>query len=126
MICPRCGMEYFGNGGCPRCGPAARTVCPRCGSPVAGTFCSNCGARVSPVSGMQDSSNKNKWIAFFLCLFLGTLGIHRFYVGKAGTGVLWLLLFWLMPFKLWTIAVLVDLITIVMGRFRDKQGFYLR
>lgn len=31
---------------------------------------------------------RKRWTAFFLCLFLGFLGIHRFYVGKAGTGVL--------------------------------------
>ncbi|MDE7246173.1 MAG: NINE protein [Oscillospiraceae bacterium] len=123
MVCPYCGKEYFGSGGCPRCGPGARTFCPRCGSPADGPFCSRCGAKVSPSTA--DSSDKNKWAAFFLCLFLGGLGIHRFYTGKVGTGILWLLLF-LLPFKLWTVAVLVDLITIVMGKFRDKQGRYLR
>lgn len=33
---------------------------------------------------------KNKWIAFFLCLFLGYIGAHRFYEHKIGTGILWL------------------------------------
>lgn len=50
---------------------------------------------------------KNKWVAFFLCFFLGYLGIHRFYEGKVGTGILWLL-----TCGLGGIGVLVDLILI--------------
>ena len=34
---------------------------------------------------------KNKWVAVLLCLFLGYLGAHRFYEGKIGSGILWLL-----------------------------------
>lgn len=33
---------------------------------------------------------KNKWVAFFLCLFFGCFGIHKFYEGKIGMGVLYL------------------------------------
>ena len=33
---------------------------------------------------------RNKWVAFFLCLFLGFLGAHKFYEGKAGAGILYL------------------------------------
>ena len=36
-------------------------------------------------------SDKSRIVAALLCFFLGYLGIHRFYVGKIGTGVLWLL-----------------------------------
>ena len=34
---------------------------------------------------------KKRLVALLLCLFLGGLGIHRFYVGITGTGVVWLL-----------------------------------
>lgn len=33
----------------------------------------------------------NKWIAFLLCVFLGVLGFHKFYEGKVGAGILYLL-----------------------------------
>ena len=32
---------------------------------------------------------KNKWIAFFLCLFLGYVGAHKFYEGKILLGILY-------------------------------------
>ena len=60
---------------------------------------------------------KSKWVAFFLCLFLGGLGIHRFYVGKIGTGILYIL-----TWGLFGIGVIVDLIVILVGGFRDKWG----
>ena len=34
------------------------------------------------------NSNKSKVVAAVLCFFFGGLGVHRFYVGKVGTGVL--------------------------------------
>lgn len=37
------------------------------------------------------SRKRSKWTAFFLCLFLGWLGAHKFYEGKTGMGVLYLL-----------------------------------
>lgn len=62
-------------------------------------------------------SSKGRLVALLLCIFLGYLGIHRFYVGKIGTGLLWLL-----TGGLFGIGILVDLIFIVCGTFRDSEG----
>ncbi len=55
--------------------------------------------------------------AAILCFFLGVLGVHRFYVGKIGTGILQLLTGG--GFGIW---VLVDFVMIVVGSFTDANG----
>jgi len=68
-------------------------------------------------------SEKSRLAATLLCLFLGLLGIHRFYVGKIGTGILLLLLSATGIGELWCV---IDFIIIVCGGFKDKQGNYLK
>ncbi len=62
-------------------------------------------------------SDKGYVPAILICLFLGGLGVHRFWVGKIGTGILMLLTFG--GLGIWA---LVDLIMIICGKFTDKEG----
>ena len=58
--------------------------------------------------GFVGGKPKNKWVAFCLCFFLGFLGAHKFYEGKAGMGILYLFTCGLFGF-----GVLIDLIVIL-------------
>ncbi len=69
----------------------------------------------------QNISAKSKGVAAVLAFFLGYLGIHRFYVGKIGTGILWLL-----TLGLCGIGQLIDFIMILCGSFKDKDGAVLK
>ena len=66
-------------------------------------------------------SNKNKWVALILALFFGVFGIHKFYVGKIGMGILYLL-----TGGLFYIGVIVDLVIILTGSAKDSEGKILR
>ena len=43
------------------------------------------------VNNTTNGREKNKWIAFLLCFFLGGIGAHKFYEGRVGQGILYLL-----------------------------------
>lgn len=70
---------------------------------------------------MSNVSKKNKITALILCVLFGFLGVHRFYVGKIGTGLLYLC-----TFGLFFIGYIVDIILIITGKFTDKFGLELR
>ena len=88
---------------CKHCGakiPEAAVVCTACGCQVEEIKKSDQPSIVITNTNMNTNTNvnanalkkeKNKWVAVLLCVFLGGLGIHRFYQGKIGTGILWLL-----------------------------------
>lgn len=95
--------------------------CKHCGAkiPDQAVICTSCGGQVETLqreqsqqpsviinnSNMNTNQNvnqnyngggrrgreKNKWAAFFLCFFLGYFGAHKFYEGRVGMGILYLL-----------------------------------
>jgi TM2 domain-containing membrane protein YozV len=78
-------------------------ACPGCGAPQQEQASSRSLKRILP--------------AAILCFFFGVFGVHRFYVGKVGTGILQL--FTLGGFGIWAF---IDFIMIVVGSFRDSDG----
>jgi TM2 domain-containing membrane protein YozV len=81
--------------------------------------CVKCGAAVSSAAAesVQDASNREWLVTLLLCWFLGVFGIHRFYTGHTGIGVVQLLT--LGGCGIW---VLIDFIMIIIGSFKDANG----
>lgn len=68
-------------------------------------------------TGLEKNTGKLQIVAFLLCFFLGLLGIHRFYLGYTGMGVLYLL-----TFGLFGIGWLIDLILLIIPNGLTPKG----
>ncbi|MEI6409685.1 MAG: TM2 domain-containing protein [Bacteroidota bacterium] len=122
MYCRNCGNEVSEKA----------IMCVACGTPPnAGTkYCYNCKAETAPNAivcmscgvGLKDNHAVNgegkDWLTtLLLCIFLGGLGIHRFYTKHTGIGVIQLLT--LGGCGIWA---LIDLIQIITDKFKDADG----
>lgn len=97
---------------CENCGAIIdrkAVVCPYCGVQVGSLVCAR--------PRKEGSSEKSRLVAFILVWFLGVFGVHRFYVGRIGSGILWLL-----TGGLAGIGALIDIIMIATGKFKDREG----
>jgi TM2 domain-containing membrane protein YozV len=72
-------------------GPSEK-YCFECGAMIRAKveICPKCGVR-QPMAG-RDSTKK--LVAALLAIFAGTFGIHKFYLGKVGQGILYLFFCW--------------------------------
>ena len=102
-------------------------LCHACGTAIdaEAEICPYCGVRQTALStrsrgGALDTaevSDRKLAPAVILCVLFGVFGAHRFYTGKTGTALLQL--FTLGGLGIWTT---IDLIFLVLGNFRDKEG----
>lgn len=128
-FCTSCGATLSEMKYCQHCGEqidAACVICPKCGKrvetvksepptppqptpqPAPQVVINNTNTNAVYANPYAYGRAKNKWVAFFLCLFLGILGAHKFYEGKVGMGILYLF-----TGGLFVIGVIVDLIAIL-------------
>ena len=99
MYCSNCGAEINDNA----------VVCVKCGCAVK--------KQESQTIIINESPSREGLVCLLLCFFLGYLGIHRFYVGKTGTGIAQLLTAG--GCGIWA---LIDFIMILLGKFTDAEG----
>lgn len=104
--------------------------CPDCGSSMAANdrFCGVCRwdaelpqknvpyKTVSPRE-LGPASDKNRLTTLLLCVFGGVFGLHRFYAGRVGSGLLWLFTFGLL-----TVGWVYDVVMVGTGEFVDDRG----
>jgi TM2 domain-containing membrane protein YozV len=95
--------------------------CSNCGAEIndKAVVCIRCGCAVNRPQTNPDinKSTKDWLVTLLLCFFVGYLGVHRFYVGKTGTGIIQLITCG--GCGIWT---LIDFIIICMGNFTDSEG----
>lgn len=122
IVCVKCGVKKGkGNNYCGFCGGKTNENA---------AICVSCGASLknNKIDNLIGVNSKSKLIAVLLCVFLGTLGIHRFYVGDNSTGfvLLALTLGGFLTCGITTfisfIWVVVDLILIIIDKITDENG----
>lgn len=119
MYCKNCGQQIDDKAVvCIHCGVATQNLESQVQQPVINIVNTNTNTnRNYNCNTGYVYVHRKKWVAFFLCLLLGYFGAHRFYVGKTGTGIIWIL-----TGGLFGIGWLIDLVMIPFGGFRDKAG----
>lgn len=108
--------------------------CPNCGAVLVQGKCEYCGYRSGAAAATEtgvnqetyhdvysDTSDKNRGIAFILAFLFGMFGVHYFYVGKTGWGIVHLL-----TCGFFGIGWMIDLVRIAAGTFTDSDGLRLR
>ncbi len=103
--------------------PAApRCFCRACGQEIdaRAAICIHCGVATGVRPTALEPGRRDWLVALLLSIFVGSLGVDRFYLGKVGTGILKLVT--LGGFGVWW---LIDVILIATDAMTDVDGQHL-
>lgn len=107
-----------------------RVNCPVCDEDISARAkkCRHCGETLDPEMREFEARHryaerpvegqKNKFVAALLALFLGGLGAHKFYLGRPGQGILYIL------FLITTIPIWLSLFEGVRYLLMDNKDFW--
>ena len=106
---------------CPECGKSVSdqaSSCPSCGHPINSAAVTNTAFTPQTATAIP---TKSRSIAILLAIFLGGIGIHKFYLNKPGWGVIYLLFCW--TFIPLILALIEALIYLFMSddKFQETQ-----
>lgn len=124
QICLSCGFAVGkGNKYCANCGEEVKTqgqeICLKCGHKLSGG--SSLGNLSSSASWVP--AGKDKLIAILLCLFLGGLGIHNFYLGETKKGVVRIVANLLLVGGI--ILAIIDFVKMLMDNYTVDPNAYI-
>lgn len=96
-------------------------------------YCRRCGERIPETADTcpycrskqyipADEYGKNKITAAILALVIGGIGAHKFYLGKPGQGILYILFCWTLIPSIISLAEAIIYFTMPKEQFRAKYG----
>lgn len=128
MFCKNCGNPIDPQAAiCVKCGYAKGTganFCHNCGQATqpGASICTSCGFALNTFNGEQ----KSKLVACLLAFFIGSLGIHDFYLGYTKYGIIKIILTCCTGVG-GSIWALIDLIRLLTGSLHtDANGNELK
>jgi TM2 domain-containing membrane protein YozV/RNA polymerase subunit RPABC4/transcription elongation factor Spt4 len=119
MFCRNCGEKVDEKAiACPKCGVppmAENKFCNNCGKPTQPNqvLCTQCGVGLARRGSAAGS--KNKVAAGLLGIFLGALGIHKFYLGYSKEGLIMLVVCIVGSFAFWLGPIGMSIIGFIEG-----------
>lgn len=139
MYCRECGEKYSNDKAviCIKCGikrDKGNNYCPECGKPVnsKSDVCLSCGISLKTIKSENNitynSNTKSKIAAALFAFFLGGIGIHRFYLGYTGIGIVFVILFvlgFLTVGITWIVTgiwAFIEFILILCNVIKDSNG----
>ncbi len=129
MFCKNCGNQISDVADfCTNCGVAkgkGTNFCSTCGNPINpnAAVCLSCGCSTET----KKVGTKSKLAAGLLAIFVGSLGVHSFYLGYTKKGIIQLVLSVILS---WTVVApiavevwaIIDAVNILTGKMPDSEG----